>query len=473
MKIIVFGVGNFYQKQKNKLKNFKDVDIVAYADNNQALWNTRVENIPVIAPDTIGIQVYDKILIMSIYVSEIHGQLLSLGIAKDRILTWEYFMAQAVQGKGEVFGSRAGIEEIRGEVLIISTYLNYNGGTLAAVYATQALRQKGISVIMAAPDGSKKFIKEMAGNGLIIVLLPSLPYVFENEKKWIQQFQAVMINTYQMIECAYQVSKFCPTIWWLHEYKKMYSWIAMKNPDCLDRARLKDIGIYAVSERARDNFDCIYLNRINGILSYGIPDMGNRKTEDTNQNKKNVFAVIGEICSLKSQDIFLEAASRIKNCDNVEFWIIGKSREEDYCKKIKKMASEISSVKIWGELTRCEIYKVFPKIDVVVCSSKEDMLPIVITESMMVGKACIVTDVTGSAKYIQNGENGFVVPVNDVQALAERMQWIITNKEEIDKIGLAARKTYEKYFTLDILGQNLKQVLNETMAEWRRTNRET
>ena len=169
----------------------------------------------------------------------------------------------------------------------------------------------------------------------------------------------------------------------------------------------------------------------------------------------------------------MEAASRIKNCDNVEFWIIGKSREEDYCKKIKKMASEISSVKIWGELTRCEIYKVFPKIDVVVCSSKEDMLPIVITESMMFGKACIVTDVTGSAKYIQNGENGFVVPVNDVQALAERMQWIITNKEEIEKIGLAARKTYEKYFTLDILGQNLKQVLNETMAEWRRTNRET
>lgn len=472
MKIIVFGLGNFYQEQKYKLKNFKEVDIVAFTDNNQALWGKKVENVPVIAPDTIGIQVYDKIIIMSIYVSEIYEQLLSLGIAIDRILTWEYFLAQSVQGKGRVFGSRTKIEDIKGEVLIISTYLNYNGGTLAAVYAAEAIRQKGISVIMAAPDGNKKFMDEMTGNGLTIVLLPSLPYVFENEKSWIQQFRAVMVNTYQMIECAYQISKFCPIIWWLHEYKKMYSWVAMKYPNCLDRARLNDISIYAVSTKARDNFNSVYLNGVDGILPYGIPDMGKIKARECCYNKKIVFAIIGEICSLKSQDVFLDAASKIKDSDNVEFWLIGKSQENDYCKKIRKMASTINSVRILGELTRNEIYEVFEKIDVVVCSSKEDMLPIVITESMMFEKACIITNVTGMAEFIRNGENGFVVPVDDTQALAERMQWIITNKEKIKKIGLAARKTYEKYFTMDIFGKNLLNALNETTAEWRRINQE-
>ena len=76
-------------------------------------------------------------------------------------------------------------------------------------------------------------------------------------------------------------------------------------------------------------------------------------------------------------------------------------------------------------------------------------------------------------EYIENGINGFVIPPGDVDALAKKMSWLVENRDKMERLKKAARNTYEKYFTLDILGENLKQALNETTAEWRRTNQET
>ena len=119
-----------------------------------------------------------------------------------------------------------------------------------------------------------------------------------------------------------------------------------------------------------------------------------------------------------------------------------------------------------GLLTREEIYGIFPHIDVVVCASREDSLPIVMTEGMMFGKVCITTDATGTADFIRDGENGFVVPAGDDQALKEKMEWILYHRDRLADIGRNARKTYEQYFSMDVFGANLEKALLETKSKW-------
>ena len=38
MKIIVFGVGRFYQNRRERLKQYEEVEIIAFSDNNETLW---------------------------------------------------------------------------------------------------------------------------------------------------------------------------------------------------------------------------------------------------------------------------------------------------------------------------------------------------------------------------------------------------------------------------------------------------
>lgn len=465
MKVIIFGAGNFYQERKKTLWGFQDVEIVAFADNNEMLWGRKVDGIPVIPPKAIENYKYDRIVMMSIYTQEIYRQLLDFGIARKKIRFWEPFYAECMM---EIYAGNPDLEDGYGEVLIVSIYLNYNGGSMAAVYAAKALEKSGISTVLLVPGGNEKCIQEVAAFGVTVVVCPLLPYLLDWRKEWARQFEAVLVNTSPMLEYTYEISRICPMMLWLHEYSPEYCLeVARRLGEADEGDQLADINVYAVSRKALDNFNRVCLSWSGKLLPYGIPDMAGRSLNGVEHGKGIVFACIGAVLFRKAQDLFLEAASRMGSDSGAEFWIIGNMEDDDYCVRIRRMAAGIRSVRIKGMLSRSEIYAAFSEIDVVVCPSREDPLPIVVTEAMMFQKACIVADTTGSMDYIRDGVNGLVVHGNDARALAEKMEWVIAHREELGTIGKAARKTYEEYFTMDVFAENLKKALDETKAgEW-------
>lgn len=469
MKIVVFGAGNYYKENCEELYNLSGVEIIALSDNNSALWGKSIDGITVISPESISRTAYERIVIISIYAREIYEQLISLGVEKNRIIIWERFWAEQSRNNGMLPEPIWETDNEKEAVLILSTNLNYNGGSLSAVYAARALKERGIHVVLAAPEGNEQFVRETVDQGITVVLDRAFPCLFEAEKEWIMKFQIVMVNTLQMMECVSEISKLRPVFWWLHEPSSFYKWVTDRYPDSLNVGRFINTHICAVSRKAQQNFNCIYPNRVKDILPYGIPDMNLTECKGDGKNGRIVFAIIGTVYPLKGQDIFLRAAEQIKEYSRqAEYWIIGKflEKEKDYVKKIREMAAKNVSVKIFGELTREEMQSVFGEIDVVVCASREDMLPITITEAMMYGKVPVITVNTGTADYIKDGVNGFIVPVSDEDALAEKMQWIIKRFDELENVRIEARKTYEKYFSMDILGENLEKELEKTQRKW-------
>lgn len=461
MKIVIFGAGNYYKDHKEKLYELSDIQVLALTDNNAELWNKKIDDIEIIPPAAINSLVYDKILIMSTYVAEILDQLIHLKIERDKIIIWEQLYAQSVQGIIEIYPSKSDLDMAGDKVLIISTSLNYNGGSLAAVYGATALKKRGISVTLMAPGGKDDFIRETVDNGITVLIAPALPYIYEKEKKFIEQFDVVLVNVFQMIICAQEISKIRPVLWWIHEPSSMYPSIIMKYPDTIDEKKLENIDILAVSKKAQINFNKIFPDRIKKTLPYGIPDMSSAGPAVQKSKRKIVFAVIGAVIRLKAQDVFLKAVSKIKNVHKAEFWIIGATPDDNYYRIIKNMAEKESSVKLMGEMTREKIYDAFSKIDVVVCTSQEEMLSIAVTESMMFGKICITNDHTGNVDYIKQGINGFVVPQNNARLLAERMEWVIENFDRLEEVRIQARETYENHFSMEIFGKNLETALLE------------
>lgn len=464
MNIVVFGLGRFYENRKNQMLSYPDIKIVAYTDNEMNYWGKCIDGIKVISPLEVKNIDYDIILIMSTYMEEIYWQLIGMGIARKKIKIWEVFCVEVGPRVKQIFYGLSSTQSKKGKILIITAGLIYDGGSLAAIYAAIALKKRGYDVIVSAPEGDSSFIDEAVKEGITIYLCPSLPYI--NDVGWIKQFDIVLVNVFQMLQAVLATDEICPTLWWIHEPAIVFDIMLSEVWNCVSEKDLVHINIYAVSRKPRENFYRFYPNKICKILHYGIPDITLSKNLYHKKIPQMVFAIIGSICETKAQDIFCRAVEELNNQEHAEFWIIGRCAEIIYDEKIRKMTNKVKSIKMIGELTREKIYEIFPCIDVIVCPSREDSLPIVVTEGMMFGKVCIVSDTTGTADFIQDGENGFIIPSEDINALKVKLEWILDNQDKLADIGKKARKTYEKYFTMDVFAENLEKAILETKTEW-------
>lgn len=468
MKIIIFGLGNYYKKRRKDLETCSDIDIVAYTDNNSVLWGKSIGGIQIIPPDSIEEIVFDRIVIMSvsIYAQEIFEQLSKSGIEKAKIQFGPQFCAEMVyQGKRKIYQRTSLLQKAGKNILIIASNLNYNGGTLAAVYAAMAIQHRGYYVVLAVPESDERFLDEVVEKGIVVAVCPALPYIYD--KEWVKQFDIVIVNVLPMMQSAYDSCMLCPTLWWIHESIATYESEMAKPWNKIKKELLSAISIYGVSNIAKRNFNTLFSNQIQKILCFGIPDCYDSLKNELITRNRTVFAIIGYISETKAQNVFVEAAQRVDYEGQAEFWIIGDCPDNNaFSKKIQEMVSNIPYIKMLGVLTREEIYEVFPQIDVVICASREETMSITIIEGMMFGKACITTENTGIADYIQNGENGFIVPVEDVTALQKKIEWMIENREKMYDMGKKARKTYEQYFTMDVFGERLEKAILETKRLW-------
>jgi glycosyltransferase involved in cell wall biosynthesis len=88
-------------------------------------------------------------------------------------------------------------------------------------------------------------------------------------------------------------------------------------------------------------------------------------------------------------------------------------------------------------LADCSIY---------VLPSYREGTPRTVLEAMSMGRPIITTNVPGCRETVENGVNGYLVPVRDVQSLVAKMESFIKCPETIASMGAASRKiAVEKY----------------------------
>ena len=58
--------------------------------------------------------------------------------------------------------------------------------------------------------------------------------------------------------------------------------------------------------------------------------------------------------------------------------------------------------------------------------------------------APVVTNLSGNREWITDGENGFLVPVNNIQALVDKIVYLFNNKEVARKFGMLGRKIIQE-----------------------------
>ena len=80
-------------------------------------------------------------------------------------------------------------------------------------------------------------------------------------------------------------------------------------------------------------------------------------------------------------------------------------------------------------------------------------------EALAMGRPVITTDAPGCRETVVDGENGFLVPVRDVEALAERMIRFIEEPALIETMGWAARRLAEERFDVRRINARILEIL--------------
>jgi len=84
-------------------------------------------------------------------------------------------------------------------------------------------------------------------------------------------------------------------------------------------------------------------------------------------------------------------------------------------------------------------------------------VPRSIQEAMAMGRPVITTDAPGCRDTVIEGENGFLVPVRDIGALAEAMERFIRQPDLMEKMGRASRHLAEERFDVNKINRTILQ----------------
>ena len=90
-------------------------------------------------------------------------------------------------------------------------------------------------------------------------------------------------------------------------------------------------------------------------------------------------------------------------------------------------------------------------------------LPKSLIEANAIGRPIITSNSVGCKDTVVDGVNGFLIHPKDVDALTEKLDLLLSNKELREKMGKAARKYAEENFDIDIVIQRHLEIYNELL----------
>lgn len=126
------------------------------------------------------------------------------------------------------------------------------------------------------------------------------------------------------------------------------------------------------------------------------------------------------------------------------------------------------NIEFIGSVYGKELNQFFRQAHICIVPSLVDDHPATISEALYCGLPVITTEGCGSKTLIKDGENGFIVPVADADAIAKKIQWFIDNQDKIEEMSIKAKQSIEDIENSDqneILASHIMEVIEKLEKE--------
>jgi glycosyltransferase involved in cell wall biosynthesis len=220
--------------------------------------------------------------------------------------------------------------------------------------------------------------------------------------------------------------------------------------------------ITAISNATKDaliQYENIDARRIeviyNGIASFPAPsssDIERLKREFKIEPNDFIIGNVARIDTNKNQQLMLEAMSRITRSNTrVKLIIVGDGPQRRDLERMVIRLNIQSSVHFAGYRTDAQLF--YPLFDLFLLTSRTEGTAMTLLEAMAAGIPCIVSDVGGNPEIVLDGQNGYVIPDNDVLALVKKIGILFREPERRKEMGKNGRQRFMHFFSANRMAQ--------------------
>lgn len=176
--------------------------------------------------------------------------------------------------------------------------------------------------------------------------------------------------------------------------------------------------------------------------------------------ERPTFFMLSRVMNSKGIREYLRACEIVKNkYPNVRCMLLGA------CEKIQDSISdedlktyiERGIIEYFGETDNVSDY--YSQCSVYVLPSYREGTPRTVLEAMAMGRAIITTDAPGCRETVNDGVNGFLVPVKDAEAIAEKMCEFIENSELVENMGKKSIELCREKFDVNKVNNDMIKYL--------------
>ena len=350
--------------------------------------------------------------------------------------------------------------------LLISNGSTLSGAPLVLLEAAKVLRKLGYNPVFFT-EYPGPIIDVARKEKISVIVAAALNNSFKAELQS-SEYDCVIVNTitnYRWIDVLKNTSH--RIIWWLHEGVTYIE----KMKENVPRELPSNVKVCCVSSWTAKTLNNYGLEYNYELLPYGCSDLRAAQGEKNGKRKQDKLkvAIIGNVCDRKNQLkllwFIMNNSDRLLN--KFEFVFVGSPLSKDdpyYGKFIDSIRGCQEGVKYEKSLSRDEMPDFYEQIDIVLCCSIDDPLPVVVTEGMMFEKVVITSSCTGQYDLIQDKVNGFKYNVEDFEELMRKFDYISQNRSELGRIGIEARRTYETMFMPKSFEETMSALLSDKLV---------
>jgi glycosyltransferase involved in cell wall biosynthesis len=237
------------------------------------------------------------------------------------------------------------------------------------------------------------------------------------------------------------------------------SFIVANSSSTLALVKVKRSDCTMVIPSGIDVSDDVHLNRSS------LPTSSSNKNRSTREIR---IGIVGRLAPWKGQHIFVKAAAKLHKLGyKAKYVIVGAALfgEDDYEQKLQKSVIDLgieNSIEFLGFCA--DVPSVLQDLDILVhASTTPEPFGQVVIEGMAAGLAVIGTDGGGVKEIISHQENGILIPMDDVDSMAEAIRLLIDKPERAKQLGTAAREHVRTNYSVANSARRMETVYRTLM----------
>lgn len=240
--------------------------------------------------------------------------------------------------------------------------------------------------------------------------------------------------------------------------RSMINSLAYRKMNSIEKSILQKASfVWSISSYAKAKFQAIIGYEKKSLQLCGYPiDCSQAPILDQLQKEKIVLAVGRFSDPRKNLDMLIRVFEKLhQQVPDLKLYIVGLKPATEKIFELSSLPC-FDNIIFTGQIPSADLKALYAQAQILLITSYQEGLAIVGLEALLHGTPVIATDCGGTSDYVINDMTGYLVAVNDDDAMVQKAKILLTNRELFQELSYAAQQLITQKFSVSKIHEHFK-----------------